>query len=234
MLAARPETRNPHEEPRALRPGEPLAGDRRLTNVTRGRRAAAHRIGRRPCCLAVCILIGLGLVGCAQATRSNSGAFSEFYTGVVLPSPANCVRVTQPVSMSILGLLCLQRSPGQAGSCVHGVVSNGGRLAGGIARLPGTGHQVAATKCRPSPGLAHVVRESLIVGVVWTDPRCLAVPLPYPGSRGGLICAAHLIGTVGECARAWYRVPGARSGGGPFDGRVIRSQPAWCKGFRRW
>jgi hypothetical protein len=163
----------------------------------------------------------------------NPGSLSEFYTGVVLASPANCVRVTQPVSLSVLGLLCLQHSPGRAGSCVQGVVSNGGQLAGGITVLPGTGHRVPATKCRPSPALAQM-RENQIIGVVWTDPSCLAVPLPYPGSRGGLICAAHPIGTVGECARAWYRVPGARSGGGPFDGRVIRSYSGWCKGFRRW
>jgi hypothetical protein len=179
-------------------------------------------------------LIGFAVAGWAQAPVANSGSFSEFYTGVVLASPANCVRVTQPASLSDLGLLCLQHSPGPAGSCVHGTVGNGGRLAGGITWLPGTGHQVAAAKCRPSPALAELVRENQIVGVVWTNPRCLAVPLPYPGSRDGLICAARPIGTVGECARALYRVPGARSGGGPFDGRVIRSQPAWCKGFRRW
>ena len=179
-------------------------------------------------------MIGFGVAGCAQAPAPNSGSFSEFYTGVVLASPANCVRVTQPIQMAVLGLLCLQRSPGPAGSCVHGVVSNGGRLAGAITWLPATGHPVAAAKCRPSPALPQMARENQIVGVVWTDPRCLAVPLPYPGSRDGLVCAARPVGTVGECARAWYRVPGARRGGGPFDGSVIRSSPSWCKGFRRW
>ncbi len=185
-------------------------------------------------CLAGAIVIGFVVVGCAQAPQPNSGSFSEFYTGVVLSSPTNCVRVTQPIQMAVLGLLCLQRSPGRAGSCVHGVVSNGGQLVGGITWLPATGHRVATAKCTPSPALAQTARVSQIVGVVWTDPRCLAVPLPYPGSRGGLICAARPIGKVGECARAWYRVPGARRGGGPFDSGVTRSWPGWCKGFRRW
>jgi hypothetical protein len=213
---------------------EPLAGRQRLKDVTRGRLTAAHNFGRLAGCLAAGLVIAFALAACAQEPQPDSGRLSEFYTGVVLASPAKCVRVTQPVRLSVLGLLCLQHSPGRVGSCVHGVVDNGGKLVGGITWLPGTGHYVAATKCKPSPALAPMVRENQIIGVVWTDPRCLAVPLPYPGSRGGLICAAHPIGTAGECARANYRVPGARSGGGPFDGRVIRSQPAWCKNFRRW
>jgi hypothetical protein len=211
---------------------EPLAGYRRRRRVTCGRRAAAH--GRRVGCLAAGILIGFGLAGCGQVPHGNPGALTEFFTGVVLASPANCVRVTQPASLSVLGLLCLQRSPGPAGSCVHGAVSNGGRLADGITRLPGGGHQLAAARCRPSPTLAEFVREGQIIGVVWTDPRCLAVPLPYPGSHHGLICAAHPIGTAGECVQTYYQVPQARSGGSPFDGGVTRSPPAWCKGLRRW
>ena len=157
----------------------------------------------------------------------------SFFTGVVLASPANCVRVTQPVGLSDVGLLCLQYPLGRAGSCVHGVVSNGGKLQGGITWLPGSGHQVAATKCRPSPALAEFVREGEIIGMVWTDPRCLAVPLPYPGIHNGLICAARPIGTVGECVQTYYRVPRARSGGDPFDGGAARSPPPWCKGLRR-
>jgi hypothetical protein len=210
-----------------------MAGHRRRRRVTCGRWAAAHGIGRRMGCLAA-VLIGFGIAGCGQAGYYNPGAMSESFTGVVLTSPASCVRVTQPVSLSEMGLLCLQHSPGPAGSCVHGVVGNGGRLAGGITWLPGSGHQAAAAKCRPSPALAEFVREGKIIGMVWTDPRCLAVPLPYPGSHNGLICAAHPIGTAGECVQTYYRVPRARSGGEPFDGGVTRSPPAWCKGLRRW
>jgi hypothetical protein len=117
---------------------------------------------------------------------------------------------------------------------VRGVVGNEGRVLGGIARLPGGGHQQPATGCRPSPALAKFVRGGEIIGAVWTDPRCLAVPLPYPGSHDGLICAAHPIGTVGECVQAYYHVPEARSGGDPFEAGVTRSPPAWCKGLRRW
>lgn len=212
---------------------EPLAGHWRRRRVTCGRRAAAQGIGRRMGCLAAAMIV-LGIAGCGQATSYYPGAHTEFFTGAVLASPANCVRVAQPASLSVLGLLCLQRSPGPAGSCVRGVVSNGGRLLGGITWLPGGGRQVAAAKCRPSEALAEFVREGKIIGMVWTDPRCLAVPLPYPGSRHGLICAAHPIGTAGECVQAYYRVPRGRSGGGPFDGGVTRSPPAWCKGLRRW
>jgi len=93
---------------------------------------------------------------------------------------------------------------------------------------------VAATKCRPSQALAEFVREGEIIGMVWTDPRCLDVPLPYPGNHDGLICAARPIGTAGECVQTDYQVPRARSGGNPFDGGVTRSPPAWCKGLRRW
>jgi hypothetical protein len=164
----------------------------------------------------------------------NPGALTEPFTGVVLASPANCLRVTQPVSLSEVGLLCLQQSSGPAGSCVHGDVSNEGRLQGGITWLPGYGHRVAATKCRPSPALAEFVREGKIIGLVWTDPRCLAVPLPYPGSHKGLICAARPIGPPGECILTYYRVPRARSGRDPFDGGVTRSPSAWCKALRRW
>lgn len=185
-------------------------------------------------CLAAGILIGFGLAGCGQAAYPNPGALAESFTGVVLASPANCVRVTQPVSLADLGLLCLQRSPGPAGSCVRGVVGNGGRVAGGITWLPGGGHRQAATRCRPSPALVAFEREGEIVGVVWTGPRCLAVPLPYPGSHRGLICADHPVGTAGECVQVYYHVLRARSRGGPFDGGVTRSPPAWCKGLRRW
>jgi hypothetical protein len=212
---------------------EPLAGHRRPRRVTCGRRAAARGIGRRVGCLAA-VLAGFGIAGCGQAITFNPGVLTEFFTGVVLASPANRVRVTQPASLSVLGLLCLQSSPGPAGSCVRGVVSNGGRLAGGITWLPGGGRQVAAARCRSSPALAEFVREGKIIGRVPADPRCLAVPLPYPGSHHGLICAAHPIGTAGECVQTYYRVPRARSGGDPFDGGVTRSPPAWCKGLRRW
>jgi hypothetical protein len=201
--------------------------------VTRHRRAAAPGIGRHLGCLAA-VLIGIGIAGCGQAVSQNPGAFTESYTGVVLASPANCVRVTQPVSLAEVGLLCLQYPLGPAGSCVHGFDSNGGRLQGGITWLPGSGHRVAAAKCRPSPALAEFVREGEIIGMVWTDPRCLAVPLPYPGSDQGLICAARPIGTVGECVLTYYRVPRARSGRDPFDGGATRSPSAWCKGLRRW
>lgn len=150
-----------------------------------------------------------------------------------MASPANCVRVTQPASLSDLGLLCLQRSAGPVGSCMFGSVSNGGRVVGGITRLPGAGvRQLAATRCRPSSALA-ADRNGEVIGVVWTDPRCLAVPLPYPGSHHGLICVARPIGTPGECIQAFYRVPQVRSGD-PFDGGVTRSPPATCKGLRRW
>jgi hypothetical protein len=213
---------------------EPWAGHRRRRSVTCGRRPAAHGIGRRVGCLAAGILIGFGLAGCERAVYPNPGALAEFFTGIVLSSPANCVRVTQPVSLADLGLLCLQGSPGPAGSCVRGVVGNGGRVADGITWLPAGSHRQAATRCRPSPALAAFEREGEIIGVVWTDPRCLAVPLPYPGSHHGLICAAHPIGTAGECVQVYYHVPRARSRGDPFDGGVTRSPPAWCKGLRRW
>ena len=213
---------------------EPLAGPGRRRRVACGRRPAAHGIGRRAGRLAAGILIGFGLAGCGQAGYYNPGVLTEEFTGVVLASPANCVRVTQPDGLSEVGLLCLQYPLGPAGSCVHGWVSNGGRLAGGITWLPGGGHQQAATRCRPSSALAEFVREGQVIGVVWTDSRCLAVPLPYPGSHHGLICAARPIGTAGECVQVYYRVLRARSRGDPFDGGVTRSPAAWCKGLRRW
>jgi hypothetical protein len=179
-------------------------------------------------------LTGIGIIGCGPAVTFNPGLFTELFTGVVLAAPANCVRVTQPDSLSVLGLLCLQSSPGPAGSCVRGVASNGGRLIGGITRLPGGGRSVAAAACRPSPALAEFAREGEIIGMVWTDPRCLAVPLPYPGSHDGLICAAHPIGAAGGCVQADYRVPRARPGRDPFDRGVTRGPPAWCEGLRRW
>jgi len=212
---------------------EPLAGPWRRRRVACGQRPAADGIGRRVGRLAAGILIGFGVAGCGQAVYYNPGALTEDFTGVVLASPANCVRVTQPASLSEVGLLCLQYPLGPAGSCVHGVVSNGGRLAGGITWLPGSGRQQAAARCRPSPALAEFVREGQVIGVVRTDPRCLAVPLPYPGSQHGLICAAHRIGTAGECVQVYYQVPRARSRGDPFDGGVTRSPAAWCKGLRR-
>jgi hypothetical protein len=67
---------------------------------------------------------------------------------------------------------------------------------GGITWLPGDGRHLAAARCRPSPALAEFVREGEIIGLVRTDPRCLAVPLPYAGSHNSLICAAHPIGTA--------------------------------------
>src|SRR5262249_62360952 len=98
-----------------------------------------------------------------------------------MAAPANCVRVPRPASLAVLGLLCLQDSPGgPAGACVQGPVSNGGSVVAGITRLPGTGRQVAAARCRVSSALAAFLRAGEIVGGVWGSPARPGVPLPYP------------------------------------------------------
>jgi hypothetical protein len=213
---------------------EPVIGCRRHSGVVLGRLAPGHGVSKGWGCLVAVILIGFGLAGCGQAPVANPGVLTEPFTGVVMAAPANCVRVTRPASLAVLGLLCLQDSPGgPVGACVQGPVSNGGRVVGGITRLPGTGRQVAAARCGVSPALAAFLRAGEIVGVVWASPRCLAVPLPFPGSHGGLICAARPIGVAGECVLAVYRVAGAGSGD-PFDGGVTRIPLANCAGLHRW
>jgi hypothetical protein len=204
-----------------------------------GRLDAHNGIGRRIVSLAAGVLIVFGLGGCvAPPPAQNAGYFSEWFAGVVLASPANCVRVTQPTSLAVAGLLCLQHPLGPAGSCVHGMVSNGGTTTDGITRLPASvppsGQRLPAVKCRPSPQLAAYVQIAPeIIGVVWTDPQCLAVALPYLGSHDGLICAARPIGRAGECVQASdYHVSRIRSGD-PFDS-VISIQRTACAGLRRW
>jgi hypothetical protein len=219
---------------RGLQRVEPVIGCRRHSGVILGRLAPGRGVRRGLGCLVAAVLIGFGLASCGQAPVPNSGVFTEPFTGVVMAAPAHCVRVTRPVSLAVLGWLCLQDSPGgPAGACVQGPVSNGGRVVAGITRLPGTGRRVAAARCRVFPALAASVRAGEIIGVVWASPRCLAVPLPYPGSHDGLICSARHLGVPGECVQAVYRVAGAGSGD-PFDGGVIRIAPANCTGLHRW
>lgn len=195
--------------------------------------APGHGVSKGLGCLVAAVLIGCGLASCGQAPVANPGVLTEPFTGVVMAAPANCVRVTQPASLAVLGLLCLQGSPGgPAGACVRGPVSNGGRVVAGITRLPGAGRQVAAARCRVSGALAAFLRAGEIIGVVRARRRCLAVPLPYPGSHGGLICAARRLGVAGECVLVVYRVAGAGSGD-PFDGGVTRIPPANCAGLHR-
>src|SRR5262249_59494293 len=118
---------------------------------------------------------GGGPAGGGRALVATGGVPPERFTGVVMAAPANCVRVTQPASLAVLGLLCLQDSPGgPVGACVQGPVSNGGRVVGGITRLPGTGRQVAAARCGGSPALAAFLRAGESGGGVVGRPRRLA------------------------------------------------------------
>ncbi len=204
---------------------------RGVAAVPAARRAAAAT--RRLRVLAVVALAALAAASCTPQQLSH-GVFASTTTGVVLTAPANCLRVSEPSGLAELGYLCLQRSPGRVGQCVRVDVTNGGTVVAGITRLPlQRSTALPASACQATSAPAPTTGSGQAVGSVLTDqPRCLAVPLPYPGSHDGALCADRTVGVAGECVWLVYRVVAA----GAAVAVVAHGQaPAGsCRGLRRW
>jgi hypothetical protein len=140
----------------------------------------------------------------ACSDRANSGLLFGTATGRVLAAPSDCMRASTYNVLSDFGYMCFAGPLGKPGACVSVRFSNGGQTVAGVTRLPSFG-----STSQPDGACTTAVTDNfgLAAGLVSSsDPRCMAVALPFPGTKAGQLCGNISLGAPGDCASVLYKV----------------------------